>query len=447
MSPSRKKRKINTEKGRLVKETVPLDQLAWREVPFPQKFEDAEGFFGLEEVSDVEVEKDVDSGRIGYKAKQKEGQKLSEAAAATKSGVLNGQENGSQPDEGDEDWGGFEEEAPIHTQKHPIEGIDNTKTKPRKSALKTGGLDSQPGNFELLDQINEDHVDVSQWMDLGVSDEITTSLARMKMSRPTPIQRSAIPAIMKGHDVIGKAVTGSGKTLAFGIPIVHAFLDHKKNISRDSDPLNLFALIISPTRELAHQLSAHMTEMCSSFDGPRIATFTGGLSLHKQQRLLQSADIMIGTPGRLWELISGTNGFQKRLHKTKFIVLDEADRLLSKGHYEEMTQILDAVELNEDSDSRLEQTENSIDRQILVFSATFRQDLFQKLAGGGGQEWDQKNEHSLDRLMSSLKFGNEKPLFIDVNPDHQMAEKLDERILECAALEKVSSLFHCELQA
>ena len=283
------------------------------------------------------------------------------------------------------------------------------------------------------------------------------SLAKLGFTDPTPIQKTSIPEILNGHDVVGKASTGSGKTLAFGIPILEHFLStinnqdqgHQvKDSHRQRPPL---AMILSPTRELAHQLATHLTDLCSipSTASPRVMTVTGGLSLQKQQRLLANADIIIGTPGRLWEIIRENNEVCKWLGKIKFLVVDEADRLLSEGHFKEVEEILESldrpdriIEEAQENNSGEEETsgdpQDRAQRQTLVFSATFQKELQQKLTGKSktsGGELLSKQE-SMDYLLKKLNFREEKPKFIDVNPVSQMASGLREGIVECAGLEK-----------
>ena len=276
-------------------------------------------------------------------------------------------------------------------------------------------------------------------------------MAKLKFPRPTPIQASTIPEIRNGHDVVGKAVTGSGKTLAFGIPIVEYFLEMtaeetQETMTRPSERKNPpLAMILSPTRELAHQLSTHLSDLCAGFGsaGPRIATLTGGLSLLKQKRLLETADIIIGTPGRLWDVINSTPGLLGWLKMLKFLVLDEADRLLSEGHFKEVEEILNSIDKEEvngdeanENEARVSAAKSS--RQTLVFSATFQQDLHRKLAGKG-KLFENKaigRQESLEYLLKKLKFREERPKFIDVDPLSQMAPSLREGLVECAALEK-----------
>lgn len=281
-----------------------------------------------------------------------------------------------------------------------------------------------------------------------------SSLARMKFLQPTAIQRSTIPEILDGHDVIGKAPTGSGKTLAFGIPIYEHYLKatndrvtsaEAKGKERQQHPL---ALVLSPTRELAHQLSAHLTDFSSAPCSVQlsIATLTGGLSVHKQQRQIAHADIIIGTPGRLWEVISGSQDLIASLRKIKFLVVDEADRLLSEGHFKEVEEILNildrTIETNDEDEGELEDFDWKQQRQTLVFSATFQKDLQQNLAGKAkspGGDLMGKRE-SLEYLLKRLNFREEKPRFVDVNPVTPMASGLKEGIVECAGTEKVGKL-------
>ena len=292
---------------------------------------------------------------------------------------------------------------------------------------------------------------VSAWMPLGLSPETLSSLARLRFTKPTPIQQASIPEILDGHDVIGKASTGSGKTLAFGIPILEHYLTKSNNVrvkqvprhSKERSPP--IAMILSPTRELAHQIFAHLTDLCSipSIIAPRIATITGGLSLQKQQRLLLDADIIIGTPGRLWEIINEGQGLFEWLRNIKFLVVDEADRLLSEGHFKEVEEILSSL------DRKLVDTEEpepneALDlvveghRQTLVFSATFQKELQQKLTGKGITSRGELmgKQESMEYLLKKLNFREEKPKFIDVDPVSQMASGLKEGIVECAGMEK-----------
>lgn len=277
-------------------------------------------------------------------------------------------------------------------------------------------------------------VDMSAWVPLDLSPRLISSLARLKFMKPTEIQAAAIPNILAGHDVIGKASTGSGKTLAFAIPIVEAWLSKQEDekAGEESSPV---ALIMSPTRELAHQITNHIKELCAGLPtAPYVCSVTGGLSVHKQQRQLEKADIVIGTPGRLWEVLNSSKALLNKFKKVSFLVVDEADRLLNEGHFKEAEEILkaiDRVEVEEDDEDP-----ELFPRQTLVFSATFNKGLQQKLAGKG--KFDLMNDtQSMEYLLKKLNFREEKPKFVDVNPVQQMAQGLKEGLVECGAMEKV----------
>ncbi|KAL1621966.1 ATP-dependent RNA helicase [Neofusicoccum ribis] len=453
--------------------TVRLENLAWEEVEMPDRLDDFEGFYGLEEIDDIDVVREgdllsfkkiekADSNGKDKKMKETEEDDIeedTEAEASEWSGFSDNDEDGQPAAE--------EQEKPAQTKaaakkaekkekekekkkdkKEKQEKNKKAKQEPKKASNDAGPIGSIPFSGLLGDDA-DDGVDTSAWNRLELSEETMTAISKLKFSAPTRIQRAAIPEILAGHDVVGKASTGSGKTLAFGIPILESFLEarstKKAPKSGEKTPT---ALILSPTRELAHQISQHLTDLCTSgsFDSPYIATITGGLSIQKQQRQLETADIVVGTPGRLWEVISNGHGILKRFKKIRFLVVDEADRLLSEGHFKEVEEIINVlehkdkeeVEDEEDGENEPEDKEDdSSQRQTLVFSATFNKGLQQKLAGKA--KWHGEllsNKESMEYLLKKLNFREEKPKFVDVNPVQQMAEGLKEGLVECGATEK-----------
>lgn len=428
------------------------DDLAWKDVSMPDRIDDYEGFFGLEEVDDVEVVKDASSGSIAFVSKTAEAPLQTEGPD---------DDANSQPVNDEEEWSGFadaDQEAvdpPTPVSAKPAKPAKsardstkaNIKTKKSTKGAPTAGTNGVAAAFETLkDDPDDVETDVAAWRPLKLSPDTLASLAKLKFSKPTPIQQAAIPEALSGHDVIGKASTGSGKTLAFGIPILERFLETRSPASRKAGQIKApLALLLSPTRELAHQLDKHLTALCSSgdFDGPSIATLTGGLSVQKQQRLLKDADIVIGTPGRLWEVISSGQGTINTLKQIQFLVVDEADRLLSEGHFQEVEEILNALDRTEDA--RDEEDDDAIEdkaavkgvRQTLVFSATFDRGLQRKLAGKGKAGGElMSNKESMEYLLSKLNFREESPKFIDVNPVNQLASGLKEGLIECVGTEK-----------
>ncbi|KAF2209380.1 hypothetical protein CERZMDRAFT_47476 [Cercospora zeae-maydis SCOH1-5] len=440
---ARKRQKLSREDGAALshaqktpasvpKRKVVLDSLKWKPVSLPDRMDDYEGFFGLEEIEDVEVARDGATGTLAF---------LSAANAHS--------EHGHDDSAAAESWSGFEDEVQPILTPSSTEMPDTTarkKTLPKTKATRASAVDPAPSTpFAPLPEDGEDAcADVSQWRKLDLSPDTMASLSKLGFEKPTAIQESVIPEILAGHDVIGKASTGSGKTLAFGIPILERFLETSQRRKAGRVPL---ALILSPTRELAHQLNNHLSAL---FDGlsshkPRIATLTGGLSLHKQQRLLKDAHVIIGTPGRLWEMIRDGQGVGAALQMIDFLVVDEADRLLSEGHFKEVEEILHTLDREKDRDEAdgaegaelRPSAREAVARQTLVFSATFDRTLQGKLVGKTSHKDSLlSNAQSMEYLLSKLSFREESPRFIDMNPVNQLATGLKEGLIECSGTEK-----------
>jgi ATP-dependent RNA helicase DDX24/MAK5 len=328
---------------------------------------------------------------------------------------------------------------PVKEKKAKKDKKDKSKQQPKpdeKAQLATEEL--KQNVFKALEEdAAEEETDVSAWEELDLSSHTLSALSKLGFSKPTPIQAAAIPEILAGHDVVGKASTGSGKTLAFGIPILESWIEAYGELDEEElkDTRPLMALVLSPTRELAHQLTEHLTKLCKGLsNAPYITAVTGGLSVQKQQRQLAKADIIIGTPGRLWEVMSSSTALTDAFKQIKFLVVDEADRLLTEGHFKEAEEILNALDRQHDADEDYDQ--NTPTRQTLIFSATFAKGLQQKLAGKGKQGLMDGSE-SMEYLLKKLNFREDKPKFVDVNPVSQMAEGLKEGLVECGGTEKV----------
>jgi ATP-dependent RNA helicase DDX24/MAK5 len=439
-SAKRKRAQVELPKRRRVR----LDDLQWKAVQMPDRLDDYEGFFGLEEIDDVEVVKDRDTGAIAFETNRAE-QKVEEEPNQIEDDGDGGSWEGFSDDEKDEKELDGEKEELEKAKEAPSVNLDGGEDGVQKKNKKQKQKKTDPlavNAFDLLADAPVDNdevveVDVSGWKPLNLSKETLRSLSRLKFSNPTTIQSSALPEILAGHDVVGKASTGSGKTLAFGIPILESYLSRVE--VEDKNPL---ALIISPTRELAHQISAHLTALCTGgdFKAPSIATITGGLSVQKQRRVLEHADIIVGTPGRLHEVITSGHGLLASLKQIRFLVVDEADRLLSEGHYKELGEILNVLEQkekDEDEDSTSKILVPQVDRQTLVFSATFHKGLQQKLGSKKSKGAElMNNQQSMEYLLKKLRFREERPKFIDANPKSQMASGLKEGLVECAGTEK-----------
>ncbi len=182
-----------------------------------------------------------------------------------------------------------------------------------------------------------------EFSELGLQPQILQAVTERGYSEPTPIQTAVIPLMLSGQDVIGQAQTGTGKTAAFALPILHRLTPGLGKVQ---------ALVITPTRELALQVSRSTYEY-GQYSDMRVLAVYGGTPYGRQiGRLKRGVDIVVGTPGRMLDLIK-----QKvlDLSSVRTVVLDEADEMLSMGFIEDIEAIL-------------EQTPS--ERQTTLFSAT-----------------------------------------------------------------------------
>ncbi|KAK9182033.1 hypothetical protein WN944_025174 [Citrus x changshan-huyou] len=186
---------------------------------------------------------------------------------------------------------------------------------------------------------------------LGLADWAVQTCKELGMRRPTPVQTHCIPKILEGKDVLGLAQTGSGKTAAFALPILHRLAE---------DPYGVLALVITPTRELAYQLAEQFKALGSGLH-LRCEVVVGGMDLLTQAKsLMNRPHVVIATPGRIKVLLEEDPDIPPVFSRTKFLVLDEADRVLDVGFEEELRVVFQCLPKN---------------RQTLLFSATMTSDL------------------------------------------------------------------------
>ena len=182
---------------------------------------------------------------------------------------------------------------------------------------------------------------------LGVVKELCDACEQLKWKAPTIIQRKALPVAFEGKDIIGLAETGSGKTGAFALPILQALLDN---------PQRMFALVLTPTRELAYQIGEQFEALGAGI-GVKCAVIVGGMDMMTQSiALAKKPHIIIATPGRLVDHLENTKGFT--LKTIKYLVMDEADRILNMDFEEEVDKMLKVIPK---------------DRTTYLFSATMTQ--------------------------------------------------------------------------
>ena len=282
-----------------------LDRWTWNQIEFPATMpitdESAGGFTLLDEIDGVDVSfETTDEGRVAKFRKL-----VSDAGKESKSASKKNASKKSTP------------ETPKPA--HPAEVLSNAD--------------------ELQATTSEKEIDMSAWECMNLNESLLANLKRLKFSEPTEIQAQSIPrAICEYRDIIGAAETGSGKTLAFSLPILNWIM-----LEPEKAETGMIGLVLTPTRELALQVRQHMQSVAEG-TGIRIMAIVGGMSIQKQKRLISKRPhIIIATPGRFWSWISEGDEveFFCQMHKTlKFLVLDEADRMIEKGHYKDLDSIV-----------------------------------------------------------------------------------------------------------
>ncbi|KAI6124483.1 ATP-dependent RNA helicase, partial [Pisolithus croceorrhizus] len=325
------------------------------------------------------------------------------------------------------------------------------------------------------------------WHHFNLHTHILQVLHSRKFNSPTPIQSKAIPPALSGRDVIGIAETGSGKTLAYGLPIIHHIL------SLPRPPTNrrkLQALILAPTRELALQVSDHLNSFSKVVNGGvkkeseevdlapgespsgkpgvpvrqhedhvplvSVAVLVGGMSVQRQRRVLdRTVDVIVATPGRLWDILEEDEALANQIRRLRFLVLDEADRMIEAGHFEEMDKILrltrrqskqDDVEpeCGDVLDTADQSTQDTL--QTFVYSATlskeFQRNLNKRSRHKGGKKGDHKPLSTIDDLLLRLDFRDPQPEVIDISPSGGTVSTLQLSRLECLSSDKDVYLYY-----
>jgi ATP-dependent RNA helicase DDX49/DBP8 len=244
---------------------------------------------------------------------------------------------------------------------------------------------------------DEDIPTLSPWAtfeDLGLAEPLVETCKALGFKSPTPVQRQIIPFLLREQSshVLALAETGSGKTAAFVLPILHHLA---------KDPYGIYGVIISPTRELAKQIHQQILALGSSYQ-VESALVVGGMDMVKQSCILdRKPHFVVATPGRLAELLRGPS--PPHLKHVRFLILDEADRLLAanSGFERDMAELL--LHCNRDKRTRC---------QTLLFSATMTRSLesIEEIAGAGqGRLPIKKFVIKADSAMASLNVDLQRP--------------------------------------
>ncbi|WVQ78919.1 ATP-dependent RNA helicase MAK5 [Cryptococcus sp. DSM 104549] len=314
-----------------------------------------------------------------------------------------------------------------------------------------------------------------EWTDIALHPSLKRAFLASSFVKPTEIQKRAIPAGLSGRDVVGVAETGSGKTLAYSLPILSYLLS--KGLPKGKGKRPLSGLVLCPTRELALQVVDHVNRvlkfaLAGDADeedvekkgkkpaGPpkvSIGSVVGGLSAHKQKRILErGCDVLVATPGRLWDLIKSDDDLATSIRELRFLVIDEADRMIENGHFAELESIVRLTQRSgaapgpDDDDpvfaamsTLFEESAAREDMQTFVFSATLSKDLQKNLKRrarpGKGKG---KKSSTLEDLVEKLDFRDANPEVIDLSPEGGVVSTLRESMVECLATEKDLYLYY-----
>ena len=235
--------------------------------------------------------------------------------------------------------------------------------------------------------------------DLEIIEPILKALSAKGYTHPTPIQEQSIPILLNRNDLLGCAQTGTGKTAAFAVPILqHLYLDHK---STNKNQRKIRALIITPTRELAIQISDSFTDY-GKFTGIKNTVIFGGVKQGGQTAALRrGVDVLVATPGRLLDLMN--QGYVS-LKDVEYFVLDEADHMLDMGFIHDIKKVIAKL---------------PIKRQSLFFSATMPSDIVN---------------------LSGKILGN--PQRVTVKPEQATAEKVEQAVYFVSKKSKPKLLVH-----
>jgi ATP-dependent RNA helicase DDX47/RRP3 len=235
-------------------------------------------------------------------------------------------EEGEDDEENDDDA----DDAEVEQQLQKMQG----KGKTTSTALVPADAAAAADSSAVVVAEGEAEPDYSHvtFESLGVVSTLCEACTTLGWKSPSDIQRESLPYALAGRDIIGLAETGSGKTGAFGLPILQKLLEK---------PQGLFALVLSPTRELAFQISEQLEALGAGI-GVRCVTIVGGVDMMSQAiALSKKPHIIVASPGRIVDHLENTKGFN--LRSLRYLVLDEADRLLNMDFEKEIDQILQVI--------------------------------------------------------------------------------------------------------
>ncbi|MBW0470751.1 hypothetical protein O181_010466 [Austropuccinia psidii MF-1] len=328
------------------------------------------------------------------------------------------------------------------------------------------------------------------WSDFNLANSLKRGLHNLSFTKPTSVQNSSLRISLSSspspRDLVVIAETGSGKTLAYTLPILNELINSAPlSLSSidDDDCLPIKSLILTPTRELCLQVKTHidlfLKAMCSltslpltgnhastpNRTGVSTVSICGGIAIAKQRKQLERSKnlcspgkggrgcIVIATPGRLWDMIQSWSALAEGIKRClDWLVFDEADKMIERGHFEEIEKILKLtrrprqIESAEDGGDEWSKEENIVvkeDIRTMVFSATMDKNLQINLKKNWKKTARQDEQTDpMHDLLDRIDFRDEKPELIDLTPDGRTVGGLKECKIQCLLKDKDLYLFH-----
>lgn len=233
----------------------------------------------------------------------------------------------------EEDEGEKETSKPTVVEKKPEVNKNDTKENEVAGENEENEQNEAPSDEKVVSVIEDGEEETKlTFQDLGLNEILCEECTRLGWKHPSKIQQESIPLALEGKDIIGLAETGSGKTGAFALPVIHNLL---------ANPQRLYALILTPTRELAYQISEQFDALGASI-GIKCAVIVGGMDIVAQSLMLtKKPHVIIATPGRMVDHLENTKGFN--LRPLKYLIMDEADRILNMDFEDEVDKILKVI--------------------------------------------------------------------------------------------------------
>lgn len=206
---------------------------------------------------------------------------------------------------------------------------------------------------------------ISNFEGSGLRNFVLENVRRCDYVKPTPVQKNAVPIVLSGRDLMACAQTGSGKTAAFLLPMISLMLSDPRDIVVDGQTCEPQAVIISPTRELTLQIFNEARKFAYGSVIRSVVVYGGTASFHQARQVMRGCHILVATPGRLLDFV---NRGHISFGSVRFVVLDEADRMLDMGFMPDVEKMMSHPSMPQ-----------MHDRQTLMFSATFPEEI-QRLA-------------------------------------------------------------------